>query len=150
MVARNPGREDILEGLSVLEETGVAFRDYLKKDPEGLLGKGRKDTGMLMKLIDAAERLSVQTHPSREKAMRYFNSPFGKTECWHILGGRSIDGQAPYVDFGFKAGVTRGKWTDLFCRQDIQGMLDCLHRIEVKPGETYLIRGGVPHAIGAG
>ena len=150
VVARNPGREEIVEGLSMLENGGSSFRDYLKEDPEGLLGKGRKETGMLMKLIDAAERLSVQAHPSREDAMRYFHSPFGKTECWHILGGREINGQKPYIYFGFQKHVTKEKWADLFYRQDIQGMLDCLHRIEVKPGETYLIRGGVPHAIGAG
>lgn len=29
-------------------------------------------------------------------------------------------------------------------------MLDCLHRFDVQPGETYLIKGGVAHAIGAG
>ena len=27
------------------------------------------------------------------------------------------------------------------------GLMNCL---EVKPGETYLVKGGVPHAIGAG
>ncbi len=150
VVARNPGREGIVEGLSTLEETGVAFRDYLKKDPEGLLGRGRMETGVLMKLLDAAERLAVQVHPSREDAMRYFHSPFGKAECWHILGGRDIDGRKPCIYFGFQKDVTREKWTELFFRQDIQGMLDCLHRIEVRAGETYLIRGGVPHAIGAG
>ena len=29
-------------------------------------------------------------------------------------------------------------------------MLDCLHRIEVKAGDTFIVRGGVPHGIGAG
>ncbi len=28
--------------------------------------------------------------------------------------------------------------------------LDCLHKFEVKAGVTYLMKGGVPHAIGAG
>ena len=69
VVARNPGREDIVEGLSVVEETGVELREYLKQDPEGLLGKGRQETGLLMKLIDSAERLPVQVHPSRENAL---------------------------------------------------------------------------------
>ena len=29
-------------------------------------------------------------------------------------------------------------------------MLGCLHKIEVKPGDAFMIYGGVPHAIGAG
>lgn len=148
--ARNPGREHIVEGLSCLEENGQSLKDYIAQDPEKILGKGRKETGMLMKLIDAAERLSVQVHPTREDAMRLFNSAFGKTECWHILGGRDIDGQPPCIYFGFKEDVTRKKWAQLFYDQDIPGMLDCLHKINVQSGETYLIRGGVPHAIGAG
>ena len=147
--ARNAGREDIVEGLSLLED-GSSLKDYLATDLEGLLGAGRRETGMLMKLIDAAERLSVQVHPTRADAMRLFHSPYGKTECWHILGGRTIDGQRPCIWFGFKPGVTREKWAGLFWAQDISGMLDCLHRIEVQPGETWLICGGVPHAIGPG
>lgn len=147
--ARNPGREQIQEGLSMLPD-GRTLREYIAADPEGLLGPGRRETGMLMKLIDAAERLSVQAHPTRADAMRFFQSPFGKTECWHILGGRSVDGQPPCIYFGFKAGVTREEWARLFYAQNIPGMLNCLHRLEVQPGETYLIHGGVPHAIGAG
>ena len=147
--ARNPGREDIVEGLSLMEDGG-SLRDCIQADPEGVLGAGRRDTGVLMKLIDAAERLSVQVHPTRQDAMRLFNSPYGKTECWHILGGREIDGQKPGIWFGFKPGITREKWAALFYAQDIQGMLDCLHHIEVQPGETWLIQGGVPHAIGPG
>lgn len=150
VAARNPGREGIREGLSLLKESGQSLADYIAGDPEGLLGAGRKETGMLMKLIDAAERLSVQAHPTREDAMRWFGSPFGKTECWHILGGRTIAGERPCIYFGFKEGITREKWARLFYAQDIDGMLACLHRMYVKPGETYLIRGGVPHAIGAG
>jgi mannose-6-phosphate isomerase len=39
---------------------------------------------------------------------------------------------------------------DLFDRQDIEGMAALLHKIPVQPGEVYLIRGGLPHAIGPG
>ncbi len=148
--ARNPGREQMEEGLSSLEADGSLLRDYIARDPEKILGRGRRETGMLMKLIDAAERLSVQVHPTREDAMRYFHSPFGKTECWHILGGRAQAGQPPCIYLGFRENVSRGKWAALFERQDIDGMLACLHRMPVQAGETYLIHGGVPHAIGAG
>lgn len=66
------------------------------------------------------------------------------------MGGREIDGEKPCIYFGFKEGITREYWKKVFDEQDIPKMLDCLHEIEVAPGETWLIEGGVPHAIGAG
>lgn len=29
-------------------------------------------------------------------------------------------------------------------------MLNCLHKFEISPGDTFLIEGGIPHAIGSG
>jgi mannose-6-phosphate isomerase len=46
--------------------------------------------------------------------------------------------------------MTRPKWEALFFRQDIQGMLDAMHKIPVSPGEVFVIEGGMPHAIGPG
>ena len=154
--ARNVGREHILdEGLCYLDGTQTTLRDYIEEDPEGTLGKAHLDklgvtTGVLVKIIDAAERLTVQAHPDKEKAMELFGSAFGKTECWHILGCRTIDGEEPCIYLGFKEGITREYWKQCFDHQDIPAMLGCLHRFPVQPGETYLIPGGVPHAIGAG
>jgi len=154
--ARNPGREAIKnEGLTYLFDSEISLKHLIETDPEYYLGKKfvavhGQTTGVLIKLIDSSERLSVQVHPDKTTAKKLFNSEFGKTECWHILGGRSINGEAPCIYFGFKEGVTRQIWKQYFDEQDIQGMLDCMHKIPVKKGETYLIKGGVPHAIGAG
>lgn len=154
--ARNAGREDFPnEGLSFLEGSETSLKALIENDTENMLGtehfkKLGKTTGVLVKLIDAGERLTLQAHPSKEKAQLLFGSAYGKTECWHIVGGRAIDGVEPCIYMGFKPGITREQWKDIFERQDIPAMLDCLHRFDVKPGETYLIKGGVPHAIGAG
>lgn len=51
---------------------------------------------------------------------------------------------------GFKEGISREYWKDVFERQDIPAMLNSLHKFEVKAGDTFLIEGGVPHAIGPG
>ena len=152
--ANNPGRPgpaDPEEGLSHVQG-GPTLLSLLEQDPPRWLGAGSASaqTGVLVKLIDSSERLAVQVHPDRPTAQRLFGSPYGKTECWHILGGRSIAGQSPCVYAGFRPGVTREHWKALFDRQDIAGMLECLHRFDVRPGDTILIRGGVPHAIGAG
>ena len=81
--------------------------------------------------------------------MRLFRSPFGKTECWHILDTREDEGETPEIYLGFKPYVTKELWRELFEKQDIKGMLDAMHKIEVKKGDTVLVKGGIPHAIGA-
>ena len=154
--ARNVGREHITdEGLCYLVGTDRSLRDYIAGDPEGVLGKKHVEklgntTGVLVKILDSAERLTIQAHPNKQRAMELFQSPFGKTECWHILDTRTIDGQVPCIYLGFKEGITRERWKHLFDTQNIPEMLGCLHCFPVKPGETYLINGGVPHAIGPG
>lgn len=153
---RNAGREDFpYEGMSRLCETGELLADVIKKSPKELLGSEHYETfgdttGVLVKLIDSAERLSIQVHPNKEKARKYFDSDYGKTESWHILGVREIKGEKPCIYLGFKKGVTQEYWKQVFEEQDIDRMLGCLNKIEVKEGETYLIEGGVPHALGAG
>lgn len=154
--ARNTGREHIKdEGMSYLEGRDISLKDYIASDPAARLGSAHAEklgsaTGVLVKIIDAGERLTIQAHPSKQKGLELFGSPFGKTECWHILGGREIGGEKPCIYMGFKEGITRQRWKEIFDTQDIPAMLDCLHKFPVQPGETYLIRGGVPHAIGAG
>ncbi len=156
VTANNPGREDVVdEGLSHLAETGERLKSLIAIDPAAWLGSAHvarfgAQTGVLVKLIDSAERLTIQVHPDKEKARELFHSDYGKTECWHILGTKEIDGQTPCVYFGFQEGITREKWEALFFRQDIPAMLDCLHCCPVNVGDTIFIEGGVPHAIGAG
>lgn len=154
--ARNSGREHITdEGMSHVKAGGESLKSVIEADPVRYLGEKHAaaygaDLGVLVKLIDSAERLTVQVHPDRAKAKELFNSSYGKTECWHILGGTTIDGQEPCIYLGFREGITREKWKELFDQQDIKGMLDHMHRFPVKPGDTVLISGGIPHAIGAG
>lgn len=156
VAARNAGREEIIdEGLSKLAEYDQDLRSLLADVGESLVGtrhyaKYQNDLGVLVKLIDSAERLTIQVHPDKQSARELFDSQFGKTECWHILGGREINGEKPCIYMGFKPGITRSYWQELFEKQDYDAMLAAMHKIEVKAGETYLIKGGVAHAIGAG
>lgn len=155
VAARNSGRENIVEGLSIISGTNISLKSLIESQPEKLLGskhyeKYGDSLGVLVKLIDAGERLTVQCHPTKATARRLFNSEFGKTECWYIIGGREINGVRPSIYYGFKSGISKEQWKNCFDRQDITEMLNCLHCFPVKSGEAYLIRGGIPHAIGAG
>ena len=109
-------------------------------------GPGRTESGVLIKYLDAAERLGIQVHPVPEFSRKHFGTNYGKTECWHVLGTRGD--AAVYI--GFKKGITREKWEALYRAQDVKGMLNALHRFSVKVGDTVLVRAGTPHAIDAG
>lgn len=157
--ANNPGREHVQnEGCSLVELDGglrMQLTRLIDLDPERILGAGHVkkyglNTGVLVKLLDSAERLTIQVHPDNETSGRLFNSRFGKTEAWYIMGKRTYMEEKPYVLFGFKPGMTREKWIRLFEEQDIRSMTEALHKLYVEPGQVYLIEGGIPHAIGPG
>jgi mannose-6-phosphate isomerase len=120
-----------------------------------MLGKAhaaeyRDSLGVLIKLIDSQVRLVIQGHPNQDMAKRFFNSRFGKTECWHILGLRTHAGVDPCIYLGFKKGVAKDAWRDAFLRQDKEAMLGMMHKLRPTPGDTFIVHGGVPHAIGPG
>ncbi len=134
--ANNPGDVIPGEGLGVTEN-GELVKDILSEKGE---------MSFLLKMLDSAERLVIQAHPTVEYAKETFNSEFGKTECWYFL---DCDDEA-CVYLGFKPGITREKWERLFETQDVEGLLDCLHKLNVKKGDIVFVAGGVPHAIGGG
>jgi mannose-6-phosphate isomerase len=144
------------EGLSLLTAPSgiILLNELIRADPELFLGQrvaGKfGTTGVLIKMLDSRERLTIQVHPDKPFARAMLNSAFGKTESWYVLGGREINGEKSCIYLGFKGGITEEIWSALFYAQDIAGMLDCLHRFEVNPGDAFMIYGGVPHAIGSG
>lgn len=138
------------EGLSICQN-GRLFRDEVNEKKERIFGKRLNEKyggkfAILVKLLDSAERLVIQCHPTADFAKEHFGSPFGKTECWYFLNTKP----EACVFLGFKEGITREKWKVLFDKQDVGGMLDCLHKFPVKKGDLWFVDGGVPHAIGEG
>ena len=49
--------------------------------------------GVLIKMLDSNERLTIQVHPDKEYARARLNSDFGKTESWYVLDVREINGE---------------------------------------------------------
>ena len=140
--AFNPGRDVENEGLSKTCD-GTYLKDIIEANKEDMIGK-RENMSLLFKLLDSAERLVIQVHPTVEFAKKHFNSEYGKTECWYMLN----DGGHVYL--GFKPGITKEYWKELFEKQDVEGMLSALHHFEVKKGDFIFVAGGVPHAIDEG
>ena len=155
--ANNPQYPGADQGLSqvALPAGPMRFGEYLARDPDNTLGRrhfGRfgANAALLMKILDAAERLPIQCHPTVADARRCFRSEFGKTEAWHVIATREVDGRKPYLLVGFNENLDAGQ----FRREALSGSFSTgetmLHKLTVKPGDTLLIRGGLPHAIGCG
>lgn len=144
-------------GISTIRsgDNTISLMDTLLLYPEEMLGKKHianygAEMGILGKLIDSRDRLAIQVHPDKVSARLHFNSPFGKTESWHILGLRHDSPVPPRLFLGFRKGVTREAWRSCFIRQDVEEMLSMLHSFTPAVGETYLVPGGAPHAVGEG
>lgn len=155
--ANNPQYDCPGQGLSRICDGGaeLPFRSVLETDPEGMLGAEHVAgfgavPGFLMKILDSAERLPIQVHPSVPDARRIFDSRCGKTECWVVIATREIDGEPPYLLLGFNGQLDRER----FLAEARRGVFEqggaMLHRFAVTPGDVFLVPGGTPHAIGSG
>lgn len=96
----------------------------------------------LVKLIDAADNLSVQVHPSDTYALQNENS-YGKTETWYIVDAQ--EGAGIYL--GFRRDVSE---QELRAAIEAGTLCDLLNFQPVKKGECYFIEAGTVHAIGKG
>ena len=72
------------DGESLLHGTDITLSEYISRKGRSVLGRrcqGRRGFPLLIKLIDAADDLSVQVHPSDEYALIH-EGESGKTEMW--------------------------------------------------------------------
>jgi mannose-6-phosphate isomerase len=124
----------------------------LTRLPDGsLLADAVGDTGVLVKLLDAGERLPVHCHPSRPFASSVLGSPYGKAEAWIILETFAVQGaEPPNIRLGFRDGVSRGQLLDWIERQNVRALLGAMPVRDVQAGDVWFVPPGVPHAIGAG
>jgi mannose-6-phosphate isomerase len=132
-------------GLTSLPD-GRLLADAVAADPAYWVGPGRTDTGVLVKLLDAGQRLPLHVHPDRRFANAHLASPYGKTEAWVIV---SAEPDA-YVHLGFARDVEAAELAGWVAGQKIDEMLAATNRIPVHAGEAVLCPAGVPHAIGSG
>ncbi|MBO4210131.1 class I mannose-6-phosphate isomerase [Micromonospora echinofusca] len=161
------GPEDWVGSLSALPaairpphappDTGVSrtpagsLRDLVAADPTGWLGPVVADafagqSGLLVKLLDAGERLPVHCHPTREFARTHLGSLFGKTEGWIVLRARP----GARVWLGLRDPVTAGDWRAWTAAQNADAMLAAMNDLPVRPGQVLYVPAGLPHAIGPG
>jgi mannose-6-phosphate isomerase len=96
---------------------------------------------LLIKLLDAQERLSLQVHPPPEIAESLGGE--AKTEFWYVLAAEPN----AEIFVGLRKSMTR----DQFEKAINSGTVaDCVHPIRTKSGAAMLLPSGRFHAIGAG
>jgi mannose-6-phosphate isomerase len=133
-------------GLSALPD-GRLLAEAITADPAWWLGPGLgTEPGVLVKLLDAGQRLPLHVHPDRRFATEHLASAYGKTEAWVIVSAEP----GSVVHLGFARDVDPGELAGWVAGQQVGAMLAATNRIEVRPGDAVLCPAGVPHAIGAG
>src|SRR4051812_14737540 len=137
-------------GLSVLPD-GRVLAEAIAAEPGWWLGPAHvaaygDNPAILVKLLDAGQRLPLHVHPDRRFATDHLASPYGKTEAWVIV---SAEPDA-YVHLGFSRDVETAELAGWVSGQRIDDMLAATNRVPVQAGDGVLCPAGVPHAIGAG
>jgi len=158
--AVNRGREHLVEGISQvrigLDPARHDFAALLARDPDYFLGaehvrKYGAEPQLLVKFLDSGTRLHFQVHPTREFARSVLGAPSGKTEAYYVLGSRGSGVEATgYIYVGFQRPPTPEQLRAYILSQDIAAIEACFDRIPVRAGDTFIIPGGTPHALGAG
>ena len=137
-------------GLSRLDD-GRLLSEALAADPEAFLSPDHlarygADPALLVKLLDAGQRLPVHVHPTREFARRHLSCPYGKSEAWVVLEAR----EGAEVHLGFRSDVAEDQLAGWVRRQDTAAVLGALHALPVSEGDAVFVPAGMPHAIGEG
>src|SRR3954468_15315363 len=123
---------------------GKDLRWLMEHHERELLGDAESANGrfpLLIKILDAQEKLSLQVHPPAHKAAELKGD--AKTEAWYIAD--AAPGAELYV--GLKPGVT---WPEFETKIKTGSVAECFHRVPVKAGDTMFLPSGRVHAIGAG
>jgi mannose-6-phosphate isomerase len=96
---------------------------------------------ILIKLLDAQDKLSLQVHPPAAKARELGGEP--KTEMWFFLEAS----QGAEIYAGLKKGVGRREFETALAEGRVA---DCFHRLGTEAGQAMFLPSGRVHAIGAG
>ncbi|SDH05745.1 type I phosphomannose isomerase catalytic subunit [Psychroflexus sediminis] len=126
---------------------GKNLQELLAEFKEDLVGKSvfqrfKNEFPILIKFIEARENLSVQVHPDDQLAKKRHKS-FGKTEMWYVV--ENEDDARIIIDF--KTSITIDAYEELLNQDALES---ALNTVKVKEGDSFFIKPGLVHAIGAG
>ncbi|MEN8253972.1 MAG: type I phosphomannose isomerase catalytic subunit [Verrucomicrobiota bacterium] len=133
------------DGMSIVSNgplAGKTIREILEENPQEIMGTSVEGTSfpLLIKLIDAKQKLSVQVHPNDETAAKFGGE--AKTEMWYLLGDNPTQ-----VYCGLNPGVTKESFRQAVA-DGTSG--DTMRPVPVQKESAVFVRGGCVHAIDEG
>ena len=137
-----PGDESVVENG---ELQGRSINELINRYGKSLVGElytPGKRFPLLVKIIDAGKRLSLQVHPD-EIYCRSDKSAEPKTEMWYIIAANPN----AKIFAGLKPNSTRQQFIENINSMEIENFLQTYNSV---PGDAYFISAGRVHAIGAG
>lgn len=138
------GMSKISNGMYV----GMSLEDYIIMMGKDAVGTDHYDSKiyifpLLLKLIDANEKLSVQVHPDDDYAMSNENGEMGKHEAWYIIEAKP----GAQIIYNLMPGIDKESLTECVNKSE---MAPCLYYMNVFAGDVIDIYPGMIHSIGAG
>ncbi len=141
-ISDRPGDESVIANGTF---AGKSLHWLMENHARELLGDAKPASEnrfpLLIKILDAREKLSLQVHPPASKAAELKGEP--KTEMWFIAD--AAPGAELFV--GLKRGVTRAEFEKKIADGSVA---ECFHRVPVRAGDTMFLPSGRVHAIGDG
>lgn len=95
---------------------------------------------LLIKLLDANDKLSVQVHPDDTYALANEGNELGKTEMWVVLHAE----YGAAIDLGVRAGTTPQNFAQAIADGTVEKYL---HELPIKTGDTVCVPSGSIHAL---
>ena len=134
------------DGLTIIrggEFDGMTLCEYIKNHT-GCLGTDSpsEELPILIKLIDACDKLSVQVHPNDEQAKTWENQN-GKTEMWYVVDAE----EDAKITYGVKKEITKDELRKSIENNTVE---ELLNTVNSKKGDVFFVEAGTIHAIGKG
>lgn len=125
-------------GKTLQELVALLGEDLVGTKNQWALAQGKFP--LLIKLLDANRRLSVQVHPNDDYAREHEGQELGKTEMWFVL---KAEPEAAII-----YGLERSTTPDEFHQAVLNGTLEpFLHKVPIKAGNHVCVPSGTLHAI---
>ena len=128
--------------------SGWTIPELMREYGTALIGKDLPEASLatfplLVKFIDATDRLSVQVHPDDAFAAVHENGGLGKNEMWVVLDAEP----GASLVYGLVPGTTQERFSEAAQSGQLES---CLQVVPAKAGDVFDIPAGLVHAIGAG
>lgn len=121
---------------------GMALSKLYREHRELFGNLSVEEFPLLVKIIDAKEKLSIQVHPNDAYAKSHEEGAFGKSECWYIMDcpkeATLVIGHNAKSREQLREWIDRGRYEDL------------IRRIPVRKGDFIQIEPGTIHSIEGG